>query len=79
MKRLFVVLGFISLLTVAGLTQAPFRIADMMGIRRVSILNCHPTVGPSHSSLAMLTGLLTALSTTFIQYPLIGLTRFLDN
>ena len=52
MKRLFVVLGFISLLTVAGLTQAPFRIADMMGIRRVS----DPQLSPDGRTVAFVIG-----------------------
>ncbi len=52
MKRLLVVLGFISLLAVAGLTQAPFRIADMMGIRRVS----DPQLSPDGRTVAFVIG-----------------------
>src|SRR5262245_36045081 len=52
MKRLFVVLSFISLLTFAGLAQAPFRIADMMGIRRVS----DPQLSPDGRTVAFVIG-----------------------
>jgi len=52
MKRLLVVLNFISLLTVASLAQAPFRIADMMGIRRVS----DPQLSPDGRTVAFVIG-----------------------
>src|SRR5688572_2467686 len=52
MKRLFVVLSFVLLPTVTSLGQAPFRIADMMGIRRVS----DPQLSPDGRTVAFVIG-----------------------
>ena len=52
MNRLFVVLTFLTLPALSTLAQAPFRIADMMGIRRVS----DPQLSPDGRTVAFTIG-----------------------